>query len=114
MSARVRKLLPELKRLNRMKTKARKNFIGTCSKEFVHCICECVKNLLKGNLHLKQRQLKSLSGHKQSLRTLALKNVSLSRRKKILQKGGFLGLLIPTLVSSLSGLVGSLLSNGSR
>jgi hypothetical protein len=114
MSARVQKMLPELKRISRMKEKDRKKFIAACGKDVIHCICECSKNLLKGNLPLKQRQLKSLSRHKHWLRELALKKTTLSKRKKILQKGGFLHLLIPTLVSSLSGLVGNLVSNGGR
>jgi hypothetical protein len=114
MSARVQKMLPELKRISRMKEKDRKKFIATCGKDVIHCICECSKNLLKGNLPLKQRQLKSLSRHKHWLRKLALKKTTLSKRKNILQKGGFLHLLIPTLVSSLSGLVGNLVSNGGR
>ena len=114
MSARVQKMLPEMKRISRMKEKDGKKFIATCDKDVIHCICECSKNLLKGNLPLKQCQLKSLSRHKHLLRELALKKTTLSKRKKILQKGGFLHLLIPTLVSSLSGLVGNLIGNGGR
>jgi hypothetical protein len=114
MSARVQKMLPELKRISRMKEKDRKKFIATCGKDVIHYICECSKNLLKGNLPLKQRQLNLLSRHKHWLRKLALKKTTLSKRKKILQKGGFVHLLIPTLVSSLSGLVGNLVSNGGR
>jgi hypothetical protein len=61
MSAQVRKMSSELKRVSRMKEKDRKKFIATCGKDVIHCICECSKNLLEGNLPLKQRQLKSLS-----------------------------------------------------
>jgi hypothetical protein len=66
MSACVQKMSSELKRvgLSRMKEKDRKKFIATCGKDVIHCICECSKNLLKGNLPMKQRQLKSLSRHK--------------------------------------------------
>jgi hypothetical protein len=114
MSARVQKMLPELKRISRLKDKDRKNFIATCNKDLIHCICECTRNLLKGHLPLKKRHLKSLSRHKHLLRKLSLKKTALNQRKKILQKGGFLALLIPTLVSALSGLVGNLITNGSR
>lgn len=111
---RVQQLLPELKRLSRMKDKDRKKFIATCNRDFIHCICECVKNLLKGHLPLKKCQLKSLSRHKRSLRKLALKKTALTKRKQILQKGGFLTLLIEPIVSSLSSMIGNIIRNGSR
>jgi hypothetical protein len=56
-----------------------KKFIATCGKDVIHCICECSKNLLKGNLPQKQHQLKSLSLHKHWLRELALKKTTLSK-----------------------------------
>jgi hypothetical protein len=102
----------ELKRLCRMTAKDRKTFIKACSKDFIHCICECIKNLLKGNVPLNQRQLKTLSRHKQSLRRLALKNTSLVARKQILQKGGFLGAILQPLVTGISYLLSSLLNQG--
>ena len=111
---RVQQILPQLKSLSDMKNRDRKKFIASCNKNFILCICECVKNALKGYLPLKKCQLKSLSRHKQSLRQLALKKTSLSRRKKILQRGGLLGLLIGPLVSSLSSLLGNLIRNGSN
>ena len=111
---RVQRVLPELRRLNRMKDKDRKRFIATCNKDFIHCICECVKNLLKGHLPVKRCHLKSLSRHKQSLRKLALKKTTLNKRKQILQKGGFLGLLLGPLVTGLGSLFSNLVENGSR
>jgi hypothetical protein len=107
MSRRVQQLLPALEKFKRMKPKNRKAFLKGCSKEFVQSICECVKNLLKGHVPLKSSHLKCLARHKQSLRKLALKKTSLTSRKKILQKGGFLQLLIPSLISGLGSLIGS-------
>ncbi len=97
-----------------MKDKDRKKFIATCNKDFIHCICECVKNLLKGHLPLKKCHLKSLAHHKQTLRKLALKKTTLRKRKQILQKGGFLGLLLEPLVAGLGSLVSTLVTNGRR
>ena len=111
---RIQQLLAKLKRLSRMKARDRKKYISTCDKDLIHCICECTKNLLKGHLPLKQRQLKSLSRHKHLLRKLALKKTALSRRKQILQRGGFLQLLLPTLISSLVGLAGNLIRSVGR
>jgi hypothetical protein len=110
MTRRVQQLLSTLKQVKRIKPKNRKQFIKSCNKDFIHCICECVRNLLKSNVPLTPTHLKKLSRHKQTLRKLALKKTSLATRKKILQKGGFLGLLLPTLISGISSLVGSFIN----
>jgi hypothetical protein len=89
MSARVQKMLPELKRIGRLKDKDRKNFIATCNKDLIHCICECTRNLLKGHLPLKKRHLKSLSRHKHLLRKLSLKKTALNQRKRYYRKVDF-------------------------
>jgi hypothetical protein len=112
MSQRIVHAHAELRRLCRMSAKERKMYIKTCGKDFIHCICECIKNLLKGNVPLNQRHLKSLRQHKQSLRRLALKNASLTARKRILQKGGFLGALLQPLVTGISYLLSNVLSQG--
>ena len=115
MSRRVAQMLPELRRLCRMSNKERKKYINLCGKDFIDCICECVKNLLKGNVPLNQKQLKSLRRHKQSLRKLALKKTSFAARKRILQKGGFLGFLLKPLATGIGYLLSNVLgSNGAR
>jgi hypothetical protein len=108
MAHRVQQILPDLKRLYRMTPSERKKYIKSCNSKFIFDMCECVKNLLKGNVPLKTAHLKCLKQHKQSLRQLSLKHTSLKVRKKILQKGGFLGFLLPSLISGLVSLVGGL------
>jgi len=114
MAKRVQQLLPELKRLQRMSPKERKQYIKLCGKKFIFEMCECVKNLLKGNVPLKSAQLTCLKRHKQSLRTLSLKKTSLHTRKKLLQKGGFLGFLIPSLISGLVSLISGAISRNAQ
>jgi hypothetical protein len=110
MSPRVQHLLSALKQFQRMKPANRKKFLKSCNKDFIHCICECVRNLLKSNVPLSSAHLKKLSRHKQSLRKLALKATTLAARKKILQKGGFIELLISPLISGISSLIGSFIN----
>ena len=116
MSRRIAHLLPELRRLCRMKNKDRKKFIKLCGKDFILGICECVKNLLKGNVPLNGKQLKSLRRHRQSLRKLALKKTSLCARKRILQQGGLFGFLLEPLASAIGHILSSALrrNNGER
>jgi hypothetical protein len=105
MNRRLVQMLPEFRRLCRMSNRERKKFIKSCGKDFIECICECVKNVLKGNVPLKQKQLQCLRRHRQSLRKLALKKTSLASRKRILQSGGFLQYLIGPVVSAVSQLL---------
>lgn len=111
MSQRIQELLPELKRLARMKPIKRKNFIKTCSPKFLKQLCECIQNLLKGNVPLHMKHLKCLQQHKQSLRKLALKKTTVSTRKKILQRGGFLGFLLKPLIAGLVSLIGGFIAS---
>ena len=72
--------------------------------ELVHCICDCVHNILQGNIPLEHEEKERLGIHKELLRKLANEKTSYRRRKRLIQDGGFLGSLIPVLV----GLVGKL------
>ena len=78
-----------------------------CGPEFVKCICECVKNVLVGNVSLTPENKKRLKRHKRSLRRLILKKTPLTEKKRIVQSGGFLGALLGPIVKVLSGLFGS-------
>jgi len=75
-----------------------------CSSEFVACICECVKNLLLGNVPLSATQKKRLSSKKKALREIVLKKTSLRKKKSLIQRGGFLGALLGPIISILGGL----------
>jgi len=47
MSDRTRKYLPILKRIKKLGKKAKKQFIKKCDKEFIDCVSECTKNVIK-------------------------------------------------------------------
>ena len=75
-------------------------------KGLLTCLCECSKNILKGNVPLSPGQKKNLRRHKRLLRKLTLKRTSKKIKNKILQKGGFLGALITPILSLLGGMLG--------
>jgi hypothetical protein len=75
------------------------------SKDFVKCICECCKNILNGNIELSQKQRSALKKRKNAIRTVVKRNTSMTKRKKIIQSGGFLGAILGPIVSVLSGLL---------
>jgi hypothetical protein len=102
----VRQVLPELKRLKRLAEKDRRRYLKTCEGSFIDCLCECVRNLLKGRVPLKQKQLKSLRRYKLLLRKVASKKTSQGERRRILQTGGFVGAVLPALLGGLSSILG--------
>jgi hypothetical protein len=105
---RLKEIHQELNKLKRLGVSGRKKFFKTCSKECVNKICECVKNVLNANLEIKPAHLKKLSRHKQTLRALALKKTSLVKRKRLLQKGGFLAALLPAIIPAVTNLISNL------
>ena len=72
--------------------------------ELVHCICDCVHNVLERNILLTEKEYKRLKRHRYCLRKLVDVKTSDRKRKQLIQEGGFLGAIFPTLV----GLVGRL------
>ena len=110
MTQRLNNILQELKKIKRLGVKDRKKYFKSCSKDCIFQVCECVKNLLDGNLKIGEAHLKKLSRHKKTLRSLAAKNTSLVKRKRLLQKGGFITTLLPILIPALGSLVGAIYS----
>jgi len=106
MSARIKKyanLLQQLHRAPAAKKKALLKKYGG-QREFVKCLCECSKNILCGNIALTPSQKRALLKRKSDLKKLSLKKTSLKTKKRIVQKGGFLGALLGPIVSILGGL----------
>lgn len=98
-------MIPELKRLKRLNKRRQKEYVQKCDKHLLHCLSECCSNLIKGNLPINSSQLKKLRRRKQSLRKLILKKTPLGQKRKILQSGGFLGLILPPILGFLSSLI---------
>ena len=53
----------------------------------VHCICDCVHNVLEGNIPVNERDYKRLEKHKHCLRKLVKKKTSDRERKHLIQEG---------------------------
>jgi len=65
----------------------------------------CAKNVLKGNVPLSNAQMSMLRPRREDLRTLSVKKTSLAKKRKIIQKGGFLPALLAPALSVLAGLL---------
>jgi len=79
--------------------------LANCKSGLVKTLSECSLNLLRGNVKLKPGQKRKLRKHRVLLSKLADKRVSLSAKKSIVQRGGFLlpllGAVLPTIASLL-------------
>ena len=111
MSARLKKQLNYLKILRKSNPKTRSAILQNADKELILCICECVENTLNGNVKVNPAQQKQLKKYTTVLRQIRAKGGNLKTKKKLLvQKGGFLpALLAPILASLASTVLGGLL-----
>ena len=106
MAYRVLVFSRELNDINNFKHDKQKcnRIIDEGGMELVHCICDCVHNILQGNIPVDEEEKERLKRHRHCLRKLVNEKTSYRRRKQLIQDRGFLGSLIPILV----GLVGKL------
>lgn len=89
------------------KSKTKKTILRKCPNSLIKAVCECVLNVLKGNVPLNKHQKRKITAYKKVVRTLGKKSVPLYKKRKLLvQKGdGFLSFLIPAAVSVISSLI---------
>ena len=107
MTTRLKKNHPTLKLLHKAKPKLVKAGINNSLPDFIHCLVDCCHNLLKGNIQITKQQKKRLEPYKETLRKLT-KPISVNRKQKLIQRGGFLTALLSAVIPTLAGLVGSL------
>jgi len=104
MSLRVKRYLPLLKRLSKLGDKVKREYVRKCKRQFIDCVSECAKNVIKGNVPLSDRQKSELRRKKKDMRALSLKKTLLRQKRRILQKGGFLTALLPPILAVLGSL----------
>jgi hypothetical protein len=107
MSDRLRRNAPLLRILHKAGPAVRRRLLHAhCTKDFINCVCECTKNIIKGNVNLTPSQKESLRRRKNTLHQLVLKKVSLKKKKKIIQSGGFLGAILGPIIGALGQFLG--------
>jgi len=86
--------------------KLRKAIISKRNKKLVNCISECVLNVLNGNIKMTGCDTRKLQKHKAALRKFVDRHVPLSSKKKlIVQRGGFLLPLLSSVLPTLASLM---------
>jgi len=105
MAGRLKKHIHILKILSDAHPSVIKAILRGADKELNQCFGSCAHNILRGNIPLSPAQKARLTRYKKELRGVANRKTSQKARKKLLQKGGFLGALLTPLISSLAGSV---------
>lgn len=93
--------------LKNCNAKVRKTILETANPELIKAICEICMNILNGNVRISVKSKNSLKNYKNSIRKITSPRTTLKSKKKILvQNGGFL----PTLLGALlSGVIGNVI-----
>jgi hypothetical protein len=107
MSEKVERLAPFLITLMGLKPGQRKLLLKTCTTEQIKAFEEIAVNIVKNTRGLSPKQLEICRKHQRPLKLLALKRYPAKDKKAILQRGGFIGALLPILASVVGGIIGS-------
>lgn len=77
----------------------------------IRTICECCKNALHGNIPHSTSNKRRLKQHKRWIKAILDKKTGIKKKRNILvQRGGFL----PIILSALGSLIPALFGNGAR
>ncbi len=86
--------------------------LAKSSPELIKSISDCCHNILIKNIPLTKGQHKKLQKHKNVIRAIGTKGLSISKKRKLLtQKGGFLSALLAPVIGTVASLVGDLVSS---
>jgi hypothetical protein len=100
--------------LGKCKIKLRKAIIKNADKDLIDAISQCVFNLLSGNIQMNELEKKNLAKYKTTLRKIATKSSLKSKKRILVQKGGFLQFLIPAAITGISSIISSLITSHSN
>ena len=103
--SRVREHIDILKYLQKISPQRQKTIIKAADRPILEALSEIALNLIKKNIHLSPSQIEKLKPFEEQIYQLSLRSHSVSKKRRILQKGGFIGTLLgsvlPILISSI-------------
>ena len=87
--------------------KSREGVLHNCQKSVIEAICDSIFNILNGNIEIDENIKRKLYLAKATLRKLIQVSSIDTKKKIIAQRGGFLQLLIPTVIEAITLLISS-------
>ena len=91
-----------LRALGTASTRAQRKMISNADKDLVQTLVHAAQDIINGKITLTRSQLKRLRACEHPLRTFVTSR-QLHTRKRALQTGGFLGLILKPLLGILAG-----------
>lgn len=103
---------PVLEKYGEGNLKTKKTILKKAPSCMVRLLSECGHNVLKGNVKLPEAQYKKLKPHKRLLLLMSNPSKTLKEKKLALlkKKGGFIQVVLPYLLTALSGFAGQTLA----
>ena len=106
MTRRVLKNLELLKALNECGSVKKREILESVNPEVVNAVCDCIHNVLQGNIPISNLSKEKLQKKKTILRKLTKRGTTAKDRRKILtQKGSGLFPLLPLILGPALGQV---------
>lgn len=103
--SKVREHFEFLSYLKKISPRRQKQFIKQADRPILEALSEIALNLIKKNVSLTSAQIEKLRPYEEQIYQLSLRKHSINKKKKIVQKGGFLGALLgavlPALISTI-------------
>ena len=96
-----KKRLAILKILSKSEPRVVKSILQTADLKLVNLLSECALNVLNQNVKVGKNRKKALRKFRRHMEKLAYEKLPLKKKRTILQKGGFLSILLPTVIPSL-------------
>ena len=109
--SKLRKHFPLFSYLQSLSTRDQKQLIKGANREMLEAFSEICLNLMKKKVKLSPGQVKQLRPFEEEIYQLALKKHSVTKKKEIIQTGGFLGALLGTVLPALISTVIAATSN---
>ena len=92
-----------------------KDIIRRAKGPLINKICECILNIINGKIKISPQDLEKLKPYKNLFRKLLVKSTGPREKKRLInQKGGFLQILIPAIISGLASIISSAISSKSE
>ena len=102
MSELVARHFPVLKKLCKCRCSRRLKLYRKAGKDIKLCLSECALNVKMGKVPLSDHEFNKLKKYKNLVRTLSERNVTKKKAEYIVQKGGFLPLLLAPVIGALA------------
>lgn len=95
--------------LSKCKTKLRNSIISNADKETIFSICECILNVMNGNIKLSEDDYKKLKPYRHTFKRLLNKSNLKTKKKILIQKGGFLQFLLPAAITAIGSIISAII-----